>query len=411
MRILHSLTYILLLLCGCAYGQVNDYCYQRSLEEIKSDWHKIVLPDDVFSKVKGDLSDIRIIGITDANDTIEASYFLNVQRETSGQKHLEYKLLNKSKNDKGFYFTMGEVPNSIVNEIELDISQENFDWSVNLEGSNDQREWFTLTENYRILAIKNQQTNYRFTTITFPDAKYRYYRLLVPGSEEPKLQNARVLKNELTEASMVTHPVVSADVTHYKHNGQTTIHILLKYPVPVCDVRISVGTKYDYYRPIKIEYVTDSVKTEKGWQYFYSLLTSGTLSSLEKAEFRFNSTVAKKLRVTVDNYDNSPLQFDSFAIHGYVHELIVRFTEPAHYFLVYGNSKALSPQYDIARFTDKIPDSVDALTLGEEQHIKHKEVMTEDAKPLFQNKVWLWVVMTAIIILLGWFTLKMMRQK
>jgi len=47
--------------------------------------------------------------------------------------------------------------------------------------------------------------------------------------------------------------------------------------------------------------------------------------------------------------------------------------------------------------------------LGVEKIIdqKDKKVIT----PLFENKIWLWIVMGIIIILLGGFTLSMMKKK
>ena len=77
--------------------------------------------------------------------------------------------------------------------------------------------------------------------------------------------------------------------------------------------------------------------------------------------------------------------------------------------MFYGNEKALRPRYDIDHFQNKIPAELTNLTLGKEQILKgeRSEVAT---KPLFQSKIWLWFVMVVIIGLLGWFSLKMIRN-
>jgi hypothetical protein len=49
------------------------------------------------------------------------------------------------------------------------------------------------------------------------------------------------------------------------------------------------------------------------------------------------------------------------------------------------------------------------VTLGEEQVIPKTPVPV--VKPLFENKIWLWAIMAVIILLLGWFSVKMMRAK
>jgi hypothetical protein len=47
--------------------------------------------------------------------------------------------------------------------------------------------------------------------------------------------------------------------------------------------------------------------------------------------------------------------------------------------------------------------------MGEARQIE-KEALIEK-QPLFVNKNWLWVIMGAIILLLGWFSLKMIKER
>lgn len=96
-------------------------------------------------------------------------------------------------------------------------------------------------------------------------------------------------------------------------------------------------------------------------------------------------------------------------MNGYVHGLIARFIDPATYYLVYGNDLAEKPHYDIDRFADKIPIALTALKLGDEQLIEKTSL--QKTEPLFQNKIWLWTIMALIIVLLGWFSLIMIRKK
>jgi hypothetical protein len=64
--------------------------------------------------------------------------------------------------------------------------------------------------------------------------------------------------------------------------------------------------------------------------------------------------------------------------------------------------------YDINRFADKVPVELTTLNLGDEQLIKKREIpLTE---PLFKNKTWLWLIMGLIIIVLGWFSIRMMKN-
>jgi len=400
---------LLLLICSYSFAQINKYSYKRKLSGITDQWHKIVLPEEVFGKVAWDLSDIRIFGLTESNDTIEASYILQLKTEKAVRTEVNFKLLNTTNNEKGYYFTMEVPTEESVNQLMLNFKQDNFDWMLSLEGSQNQQEWFTIVDDYRILSIKNPETNYQFTKVTFPETKYRYFKVLIKSKEKPDLSFAKIEFNKVTNGSFNTYPIEKVESIEDKKQKLTLVEIDLKAPLPLCSIKIDVKNTFDYYRPITISYISDSVKTEQGWKYKYRQLTSGTLNSFENNEFVFESTVLQKLKISIYNQDNTPLTIQKLTAKGYVHELVVRFTEPATYFLAYGNKKANKPNYDIQRFTSKIPDNLTALNFGKEQFIDQKEVLVSE--PLFKNKNWLWAIMSVIIIILGWFSVKMIKTK
>jgi hypothetical protein len=187
------------------------------------------------------------------------------------------------------------------------------------------------------------------------------------------------------------------------------VQLTLESPVPVSRLRIHVTDKFDYYRPLTLSYLADSVKTQQGWKHNYRRLASGTLNSVGKNEFNFESTILQTLKITIENQDNQALNLGGFEVKGFVHKLMVRFTQPANYFLVYGNDRATVPRYDIQQFAAKIPDNPPLITLGNERQ-RATTTLTETL-PLFQNKIWLWSIMALIVGILGWFTLSMMQKK
>ena len=380
-----------------ANAQMQDYSYKRELFGVTNVWHKVNLPEGLYKNASPNLSDLRVFGVTATQDTIEASYLLN------------FKLLNTSKNENGYYFTL-EVPSEDpINQLQLDFKLFNFDWRVALEGSQNQIDWFTIVDDYRILSIKNAETFYQYTNITFQNSKYRFFRLLVKTNEDPGLRNVKAFFNRIYDGVYNQYSVTSISTKQNSSNQSTELNISLKNKVPVSYLNIHVNNPFDYYRPVTIQYVSDSVKSQKGYIYNYRTLTQGTLNSIETNEFKFKPTVLKKLKITINNQDNQPLIIDSVSVKGYVYDLIVRFTQPATYYLTYGNPSAFRPNYDIEQFATKIPDNLVSLKLGDEQHIEREP--SKKTTPLFENKLWLWGLIILMVLLLGGFTLKMMRVK
>lgn len=397
------------IISSISFGQMHDYRYIRSLPGIKEQWHSIELPDDIFRHVSPGFSDIRIFGITKKKDTIEVPYILQQSTEKIAKKTIDFKLINQSRNESGYFFTFEILTETTINQLDLDFKQQNFDWRISLEGSQNQQEWFSIMQDYRILAIHNELTDFSFSKIAFPDSRYRYYRVVINSKTRPELISASVTLNENIPGEYRTYSIYSTKINEEKKSKQTIVDIELSFPVPVSQVNFFIKDSVDYYRPFLIQYLSDSTKNPDGWNYLYNTLQSGILNSFEKNEFEVNSTLIKKLRLVIENHDNRPLQIDSVSIEGYVHYLVGRFDEPGSYYLVYGNPVVSMPNYDITRFTEKIPAQLLPLEPGEEQ-LNIKPAASGNG-PLFQNKLWLWGIMTLVIVTLGWFSFSMMRER
>ncbi len=403
-----KLSCFLLALGTVGQAQNSPFHYQRELTGVTQQWHKVILPEDLYEKVSSDLSDIRILGITKSNDTLEVPYIMQSTAGESIVSEIDFRLLNQSANENGYYFTFETPTESPINEITPTFRQSNFDWKASLAGSHNQKEWFSVAEDIRILALKNNLADYQFTRLTFPESKYRYYRLQIKSKEKPVLLSAKIRLQRSMKGEYTFPPIRTIQKEEDKQQKQTVIQLGLKQPTPVCGLTLDIHNPADYFRSITIEYVADSFKTEKGWKYHYALLMTGTLSSMEKSEWTFPGHILQKLKITIQNQDNAPLKIDSIQVKGFQYVLIGRFTEPARHFLAYGNKQAEMPHYDIEKFKDKIPGSLSPLLLGNERVIHPKPQKTE---ALFQNKIWLWGIMMVIILVLGGFTMGMMRKR
>lgn len=397
-----------LLLTGTSIAQIQDYAYQRRIEGVSDTWHKITLPDSLFSKLNARLSDLRVYGITANQDTIEAPYLLRQLSDKRESREIEFKLLNTSHRNLDYYFTF-EIPSEqAINHLDLEFKQQNFDWPLVLEGSHDQKEWFTVGAPFRLVSIHNEQVQFSFTTLKFAAIKYPYLRIHIKSTEQPDLISAHLREEWINEGKSNVYPVKNWTLNDKPETKQTEIILDLGIEVPINKVQLFVHDTFDYYRTLSISYPTSEMHTEKGDFKNYSSLHSGVLNSLELGIFEFPSRQIQQLKILIDNQDNQALQIDSIHVSGPAYEMLIRFTQEANYALFYGNEHSSEPRYDIQRFTDKIPEKMGELGLGEEQIIPKE--MKESMQPLFENKTWLYAIMALIIALLGWFTFRMMKK-
>ncbi|RZL26947.1 MAG: DUF3999 domain-containing protein [Pedobacter sp.] len=401
---------ILLLLIStvAASAQTNSYKFKRDITGINSIWHSMKLPDQMYKNANAGFDDLRIFSIN-GKDTIEVPYLLKQRADRIISTKIGFKSVNESANANGYYFTFRLNSVTTINQINLAFKETNFNWLVTLEGSNSNKEWFTVLKDYRILSIKNDDTDYQFTKLSFPDSKYQYYRLMIKSTEKPGILEALINKTDTIKGTYQDVKYKSFELKNNAVDKETIINVALENPVPLSYLKLKAQSDFDFYRSIKIEYVTDSFKTDKGIQYNYADLYEGTISSLEKAEYHFDNTITSRLKITIQNNDNKPLRLSDLELKGNIFEIVARFDNPKlNYALYYGNEKATSPSYDLEKFESKIPSNLTTVSAGNEQKNSAYSIITE--KPLFENKAWLWVLMAIIIALLGWFSFKMLRN-
>lgn len=397
-----------MLVCA-APGIAQDFRYQRSLEGISDQWHSISLPDDLFQHTAVDFSDLRIMGITASGDTIEAPYLLRVQEGTKSNQVVEFTQLNSGLSRTGFTTTLKIPSAEPINNISLNFQEQNFDWRIKLEGRHGQSSWTTIQDNYRILAINSSEARYEFTDITFPQADFQQYRITIAGATSPTLLRATASLYTETAGKPQEYSGLQIETSEDKERKRSIVDVSLRHPVPVRNIRLYAESSIDFYRPITISALVDSVETEKGWKYQYREIGSGLFTSFGQNHYEIGNGPIQRLKLQISNQDNQPVAIDRISLSGYEHELIARFSEEAEYFLTYGRDNSRAPQYDIARFPDKIPTTLSAIELGKE--VTFSQDTGAESGPLFESEIWLWAIMGLIMALLVWFTVKMINGK
>lgn len=412
------------IILGCLIGfsingfSQNGYSYKRKIEfqNTPLKWKSVTIPNELYDKTKSDLSDIRIFNFV-GKDTIEVPFVISIN-DYNPNDPIKPKIINQTKTDSGFYFTL-ENTNQVSNisEIKLQFANENFDWKLDLQGSNNQNEWFTILEDYRILAIKNPQTDYRFENLSFQNTKYKYYRIFVKTQDELVLKSAFLNAPIKGVPDLKTHKITDFLIESNKKNKNTIIEFSTKTKLPVHSINIKVNEKNSFYRNFNVEFLVDSIQTEKGWKKHYQHLFSGRLSSSETALTKEdfppltlnNQIVAQSYRITIENQDNAPLNIQYIELQSLIHSIYFEATQTSDYFVFYGNKDSKAPKYDLEKFYDKIINEPKAeATLSNEILIPKKEEIK--SKPLFESNYWLWGIMILIIVILGYFSIKMLSK-
>ena len=221
-----------------------------------------------------------------------------------------------------------------ISRMHLDFGMKNFDFKVVLEGSNDQKVWFQILNDARVLNISNSEANYSYTDLLFESCQFSFYRLRLKSKVNPGLTSVSIEKeSEYTPPVKVELDIETKHFFNNKKRNQTIVEIAFKELTAFTEIKLDVNLNFEFYRPLIIEGLVDSVKTDKGWKKSWSLIYTGTISSLEEPVFQFPLAKYQLIRTTISNYENQPIHINEATISCELPELVVRFVRPAKYFL------------------------------------------------------------------------------
>lgn len=406
MQLLKNKNWVLcFLVCWIGYFSYGQGYYEHSVNGVADQWHRVDLPVEAFGRLNGSYASIRVLGKNNNAEGVEQPYLLVKDQPRTIMRPVPSTIINRTRKGNDYYFTFEISDEPMLSQINLDFENDDFDWKVLLEGSMDQKEWFTIVEDYRIVALPGK---YRFTRLDFNAVNYPFLRVKINAKEKPVLKAVTINSASVTTGEYEDWSPKSIRHKAIPNTKNSELLIDLGKTVPVSYLKIKPSVVYDYYRNFSVSFLRDSIKTETGFRERWTSAGSGTLSSFGNNVFPIEEDLTSKIKITIKNQDNQMLDIPTVEVKGAKHYLLVRFDGKPPYTLQYGNRKLNYPKYDLASFKKNIPTKPATVQL---EKAVYKKIADEDeSTPLFANNLWLYLLMGFIILVLGGFTMSMIKN-
>lgn len=384
-----------------AFGQ--DYGWKSKVQKTDSTgFCKINLQPDIVAKLNSNFADIRI---RDKNGK-EIPYFIE-KEDFSVTKRVfrEYKLVEKIKwtNGATVLFIENEAKDTI-NNIQLQIK--NFDVRKHLElaGSDNYKDWYTIKENYLFYSADGGITTSEMKSMNFPYCDYKYYRIIIYDCYSLPINVMKIgyydTYREQGKFKQLAAPVLSR--TDSNETRETYIKVNFK-ETPYFDKLVFKVGKPDYfYRNARI----CLRHHDKKGRVYYEPIAYFDLNSNNDLTFYRSDFPYQEFYVVIANEDNPPLE--NIEIDGYqLNRYLVSYLEASNdYQLVFENEKIKNkPNYDIGFFKNKIANNVVHLSTETIQPIKHN-LKTEEETSVY----WIWIAIGLVVLLLGYVSYKMILE-
>ncbi len=362
----------------------------------------IVVPEDVYAHSANQLADVRIV-----DDTGREVPF--VMAVPSGQVRTERRRARTQEQS----FAPGEFTQFVLdvganaqfhNAVLVNTPETDFIAWAEVAVSDDARQWRIVCDRAPLFRF-NKQSLQGTQTLHYSETNARYIRLrILEGSHRFPLTSVEVLYEVTTPAER--SPVPAPLVEVQSANKQESLwRADLLSALPVNEVRFETDQE-EFSRSVVIESSDDGKDwSNAGAGEIYRFHHDDVLR--EWLRVGFAAGWSSHWRIHVANSNNSPLSAAQVTLYMTPRRLVFRAHPARRYLLLYGQSEAKQPQYDLER-TLKVEDSqqLPAATLGGEQINDDYE----DPRPWSErHPAVLWIAVIIAAGLLGFAALRSLR--
>jgi len=320
-------------------------------EGAAGDHARAALDAHVWDNASGpDLRDLRII----RGDVDETGYVVHVPEKPAPTRQPRPARVLNSATQGGdasqLVLDLGrDTP--VTNRLRVETPADNFRCPVTVEGSDDRRAWKTLRDDGAIFAFTGEVVK-RFTEVSFPDATFRYLRVVVgaPADAGPIGLTGATVWQEVPPAPLqvpllVERPVKARTEVALDRQTRYTLDLGARH-LPVARVTFETADE-NFQRPVQIE-VSDNKKVWRpaGRGVVFRYRTSRYRR--EQMTVEFAEAFGRYLRATVRDGDDPSLAVSGIVVHGRPRYVFFPLEPGRRFRLFYGNPDAATPQYEYA---------------------------------------------------------------
>lgn len=289
-----------------------------------------------------------------------------------------------------------------------------------LSGSDNRTDWYIIKEDYHYDAAYNPDAGSNLVTIHFPPVDYRYFKVeLRHYWEEPiQIMGAGVYSFDSTAGNYTELPPLA--VRQQEDGRESKVEVPLEGRHYLDRLYLEIDGPELYHREATLQ------RHLGGKTGVWEAVKTFTISSEEVPMLSLPGIRAEALRIVIANKDDKPLRISGVRAWQTRKFITLRMESGQPYTIKVGPEDLRAPEYDLAHFDSKInssrsmrradapvmtaqaPAAAPAATTapGQAQVPKPEEKVT----PLFQHPAVLWGGIGLIVAVLGYLSIRMLRE-
>lgn len=386
---------LVLFLSNLSFGQYNTTAKLKKAAE--NGMHEIVLSPEIRSYSKQDLSDVRVFD----SKQKEIPYFIQNSKDVSSNSFVEYSIISKTVSPKKTTSIIIEIPsNNKNNQLSLFIANSNVEKKYSVSGSDDQKEWFGISDSQILSDLNSASETSVIKTISYPLSTYHYLKI---DFDDRKTLPINVLKvgnfsTQLQKSTLQEILPKKSFTTEDHSKKETQIQVLFNAPQVINEISFEIS-KPTYYNRHAILFRKVKQETRRKSSIIEEEITSFELNSNVKNTFTIPEIFEKEFYIKIENHDNQPLSVSAIKYSQKPIFIVADLSANESYILKTGNKTLTEPDYDLSSFKNNIAVNLPQISIYDIQQKTSDKNQIEN-KSFWQQSWFMW-----LCIILGGLTI------
>jgi len=370
--------------------------------------YKIVLPPDIRSFSNEEMSDFRIF---DSKEK-EVPYFLiQNANETITNNFDEYEIISKTTVPKKNTSVIIENPSKQnYSQISLFIANSNVVKQYSISGSDDQKEWFGLSNNQELYDLSSNTETYVVKTISLPLNSYKFLKIDFNDKKTLPINVVKAgnFKSHTQNNSLLQIVPKEFTVSQLPSKKETMIRISFESPQIINQLIFEIS-KPNFYTRNTTVFKNEVRKIKHKTKIYPVTIANFELNSKTKNTFNIPELFVKEFFIKIENQDNQPLVITAVKCMQVPLSIVADLNANEQYTIKTGNPNLNPPDYDLSNFKNSISGNLPETSIYEIKKT-NLPVNAGTNKSFWQQAWFMWICILFGAITIGYFTTSLMKD-
>jgi len=294
-----------------------------------------------------------------------------------------------------------------MDKLTLKIANTDVDKKYNISGSNDQKEWFGLVINQKVIGLNDAGENFVERDFAFPLNNYKFLKIdFIDKNSLP----INILGASLEENHSVNQSKTELQNFIQKINTklkQTKITITFQNPQVIDGIGFDISEPSYYLRDARI-LINKTRVYKKSTENFVENISAFQLNSKSKNRFDVQSFLAKEFTIEIDNQDNQALEIKTIHLFQSPVSILTDLKSNENYTLKIDSTWS-APQYDLASSGIDFNQNYPVTTISNLEKIEQSK-SKETEKTFWQTPLFMWICIVLAVVIIGYFAFGLIKD-